>query len=158
VEQKSRSVVRRLVGYDRYRSKAVLEQLNHLYRLVRLYVNFFQPTMKLKHKTRHGAKIHKVYDTARTPYQRLLESGILGSHQEQTLARLYYSLDSVQLLTRINPNSGATMGPCGIHRSHQSKGGFGNPNCEAINPSSVTLSIDATRLPGIPQATDSNRP
>lgn len=102
VEQKNWSVVRRLVGYDRYSSKAALEQLNHLYGLVRLYVNFFQPVMKLKHKTRHGARVHKVYDTARTPYQRLLVSGILGSHQEQTLARLYHSLDPVQLRSQIN--------------------------------------------------------
>jgi len=33
--------------------------------------------MKLVSKTRHGAKVHKVYDTAQTPYQRLLEAGVL---------------------------------------------------------------------------------
>jgi hypothetical protein len=97
VEQKNWSVVRRLVGYDRYSSKAALEKLNHLYSLVRLYGNFFQPVMKLKHKTRHGAKVHKVYDTARTPYQRLLGSGILSPEQRDALARLYHSLDPVRL-------------------------------------------------------------
>jgi len=102
VEQKNWSVVRKLVGYDRYSSKAALEHLNYLYGLVRLYGNFFQPVMKLKHKTRHGAKVRKVYDTAKTPYQRLLLSGILKSHQEQSLARLYQSLDPVQLQSQIN--------------------------------------------------------
>ena len=65
VEQKNWSVVRRLVGYDRYSSRAALEALNRVYDLTRLYVNFFQPVMKLVSKTRHGAKVHKVYDTAR---------------------------------------------------------------------------------------------
>jgi hypothetical protein len=102
VEQKNWSVVRRLVGYDRYSSRAALEQLNQLYDLVRLYVNFFQPTMKLKHKTRHGARVHKVYDTARTPYQRLLASGILAPRQKQSLARLFHSLDPIRLHSQIN--------------------------------------------------------
>ena len=60
MEQKNWSVVRRLIGYDRYNSRAALEALNHVYDLVRLYVNFFQPVMKLVDKTRHGAKVHKV--------------------------------------------------------------------------------------------------
>jgi len=70
VEQKNWTVVRRLIGYDRYSSHAALETLNRLYNLLRLYVNFFQPVMKLVSKTRHGARVHKSYDTARTPYQR----------------------------------------------------------------------------------------
>ena len=47
VEQKNWSVVRRLVGYDRYSSRPALETLNRVYDLLRLYVNFFQPVMKL---------------------------------------------------------------------------------------------------------------
>ena len=90
------------MGYERYSSKAALEKLNHLYSLVRLYGNFFQPVMKLKHNTRHGAKVHKVYDTARTPYQRLLESGILSPEQRHALARLYHSLDPVRLHARMD--------------------------------------------------------
>ena len=61
MEQKNWSVVRRLIGYDRYNSRAALEALNGVYNLLRLYVNFFQPVMKLVTKTRHGAKVHKVY-------------------------------------------------------------------------------------------------
>jgi hypothetical protein len=102
VEQKNWSVVRRLVGYDRYASKLALEQFNTLYELVRLYTNFFQPTMQLQHKSRHGAKVHKVYDTARTPYQRLLASGILAPEREKALEQLYHSLNPIRLLARIN--------------------------------------------------------
>jgi len=102
VEQKNWSVVRRLVGYDRYNSHAALEYLNLVYATLRHYVNFFQPTMKLVSKTRHGAKVHKVYDTARTPYQRLLESGTLTPAKRAELAATYRGLNPVQLLNQLN--------------------------------------------------------
>jgi hypothetical protein len=67
VEQKNGNIVRCLIGYDRYASKAAYECLGRIYNLVRLYINFFQPTMKLVTKTRHGAKVHKVYEKAQIP-------------------------------------------------------------------------------------------
>lgn len=102
VEQKNWSVVRRLVGYDRYTSKEALEQLNRVYRLAGSYVNFFQPVMQLQHKSRHGARVHKVYDTAKTPYQRLLESEVLTPEQQKTMAAQYLNLNPVVLLAQIN--------------------------------------------------------
>ena len=63
------------MGYDRYSSKKAFETLERIYPLLHLYMNFFQPVMKLHNKTRRGAKVHKVYDRARTPYRRLLEAG-----------------------------------------------------------------------------------
>ena len=102
VEQKNWSVVRRLVGYDRYSSRNALECLNLVYATQRHYVNFFQPTMKLVSKTRHGAKVHKVYDTAKTPYQRLLESGVLTPAKRAGLAATYQGLNPVLLLTQLN--------------------------------------------------------
>jgi hypothetical protein len=89
VEQKNWTVVRRLVGYDRYSCTAAMEQLGRVYQHLRLYTNFFQPTMKLKHKTRQGAKVHKVYDDARTPYRRLQESSVLTPEHRQSLDTLY---------------------------------------------------------------------
>jgi hypothetical protein len=104
VEQKNGNVVRRLVGYERYASKASFECLGRVYGLVRLYVNFFQPTMKLVSKTRHGAKVHKVYDTAQTPYQRLVQSGVLTEAKKTELAVTYHGLNPVNLLKQINDN------------------------------------------------------
>jgi uncharacterized membrane protein len=97
-------VVRRFIGYDRYSSKAAYECLERLYYLVRLYVNFFQPTMKLISKTRHGAKVHKIYEIAQTPYQRLLKLEVLSKSKQAELAATYHGLNPVRLLKQINGN------------------------------------------------------
>ena len=102
VEQKNWPVVRRLIGYQRYSSKEALEQLNRVYQLVRSYVNFFQPVMQLQHKTRHGARVHKVYDTARTPYRRLLEAGVLTPEEQDVMAMQYQRINPVRLLEQID--------------------------------------------------------
>ncbi len=67
VEQKNWSVVRKLLGYDRYESEAALEQLNRIYALRRIWTNHWQPVLKLIGKQREGAKVTKRYDTAQTP-------------------------------------------------------------------------------------------
>jgi hypothetical protein len=133
VEQKNGNVVRRLVGYDRYTSRAAYQCLGRVYDCVRLYTNFFQPTMKLMSKTRHGAKVHKVYDTARTPYQRLLEAGVLMETKQQELAATYRGLNPVQLLKQINSNLEQLwhMAVC--------PASLGNRNYNATRRSSVTV-------------------
>jgi hypothetical protein len=104
VEQKNGNVVRRLIGYDRYSSKAAYECLGRIYNLVRLYINFFQPTMKLIRKTRHGAKVHKEYETAQTPYRRLLKLEVLSQAKHSELAAIYQGLNPVRLRQQINDN------------------------------------------------------
>lgn len=104
VEQKNGNVVRRLVGYERYSSHAAYQSLARLYYTIRLYLNFFQPTMKLISKTRQGAKVHKVYETAQTPYRRLLKLGALRPARQSELAMVYCGLNPVLLLRQINTN------------------------------------------------------
>ena len=77
VEQKNYTVVRRFLGYARYDTDKQLIIIKEILKLVEVYVNFFQPVMKLKSKQRIGTHVKKTYDTAKTPYQRLLESGVL---------------------------------------------------------------------------------
>ncbi len=101
VEQKNGSVVRRLVGYDRYQSKAAQQALEDLYQLVRLHVNFFQPTCKLLGSQRQGAKVRKQFDRAQTPYQRLLAAGALSPLQQEALASYYPYLNPAQLVRQI---------------------------------------------------------
>lgn len=104
VEQKNWNVIRRVVGYGRYSSHAALEMLNQVYTDLRLYMNFFQPVMKIVSKARHGARVHKIYDTAQTPYQRLLKHDILSEGKRTELMDQYYSLNPATLLDRIKRN------------------------------------------------------
>ena len=101
VEQKNWHVVRRTVGYVRYDTEEELALLNELYSLLRLMTNFFSPQMKLRQKTRDGARVTKRYDQAKTPYQRLLEAGALTQKAEERLGALYLSLNPAQLQRKI---------------------------------------------------------
>jgi hypothetical protein len=102
VEQKNGNVIRRLIGYDRYTSKTAYECMEMIYTIARFYINFFQPTMKLYHKTRHGAKVYKVYEKAKTPYQRLLEWDVLTDAKRVELGSIYTDLNPVLLLKQLN--------------------------------------------------------
>lgn len=101
VEQKNYSVVRRAVGYQRFDTEAQLCLLNELYELLELYTNFFQPSMKLKSKERHGARVKKKYHPARTPYQRLLDSSFIKEESKKQLRARYRLLNPAQLKRRI---------------------------------------------------------
>ena len=102
VEQKNWLAVRRLVGYDRYRSHAAYRLLQRLYGLLRWRLNFLRPVRKLMHKRRVGAKVIKRYDRAQTPYQRLLASGVLPAAQRDALAREFRALNPVTLARQID--------------------------------------------------------
>lgn len=97
VEQKNWSVVRQAVGYHRYDTAAELDLLNRIYALLRLQINFFSPQQKLVSKTRTGAKVIKKYDTARTPYQRVLASPHVTKKIKTELTRQYRDLNPAQL-------------------------------------------------------------
>jgi hypothetical protein len=96
IEQKNWSIVRQLVGYDRYEKEAA-GPLNALYLVLHLYTNFFQPVLKLKEKIRVDGKVKKVYDEAQTPYQRTLASPRVSQENKDRLTQLYSTLDPVAL-------------------------------------------------------------
>jgi len=100
VEQKN-SGIRRLVGYGRFESREALDLLNHLYEMEHLWANFFQPVSTLQSKIRHGAKVHKVYDMAQTPYQRVLASGIIDEAQRKRLEAYYRNTNPIWLKAEI---------------------------------------------------------
>jgi len=101
VEEKNGSVVRRLIGYERYEGIGSWELLTTLYRIARLYVNFFQPTMKLLEKSREGAYTYRKYERAATPYARVLRSSSVSEEDKERLRRDYEKLDPVLLLSEI---------------------------------------------------------
>lgn len=97
VEQKNYSVVRRMVGYCRHDTPAALQLLNELYALLRLYTNYFQPSMKLIEKTRTGSKVNKIYDVAKTPYHRVMTSPWIPKQTKRELRRIYTTLNPAEL-------------------------------------------------------------
>ena len=66
---------------------------------MRLYVNYFQPSLKLRAKKRNGGRVTKYYDKAKTPYKRLMESD-LNLAIKKRLADEYKSLDPLSLLAK----------------------------------------------------------
>lgn len=102
VEQKNWSVVRHTVGYDRWETEQELALLESIYDDLRLYINFFQPSFKLIAKERIGNKTIKRYDTAKTPYQRLLERKDISIESKARLMNLYLQLNPAELRRSID--------------------------------------------------------
>lgn len=101
VEQKNGVVVRQFIGYERFEGVEPCRILTQLYGRLRLYINFFQPSMKLLTKTRVGSRIRKSYDQAQTPYQRLQAAAGVPAAVKDKLKAQFMSLDPVQLLLDI---------------------------------------------------------
>ena len=102
VEQKNGAVIRRLTGHGRYASPAAFAQMRELYSLARLHVNFFQPVRRLSGKSRDGSKVIRYHDEARTPYQRMLESGRITGANRAVLESMYNSLNPLQFSRQID--------------------------------------------------------
>jgi len=104
IEQKNWTAIRQLVGYSRFETKEQLNILNDLYSNEwRLYLNFFQPTMKLREKikdTQTGRTSKKYYE-AKTPYQRLIDHPDVSVEQKDMLRSAYDSLNPVKLKQQI---------------------------------------------------------
>ena len=91
----------RLVGCGRLSGATGTTALAQLYASSRRYINFFQPSFKLKSKTRDGARVHKVYFTPATPCDRLLAHSSVGPAIKEKLTAQFMSLDPVRLLPKI---------------------------------------------------------
>ena len=102
VEQKNWSVVRHTIGYDRLETADELELLKSIYEDLRLYVNFFQPVLKLVGKEQVNGKTIKRYDQPATPFRRVLASGLISPERKANLINLYVHLNPVTLRNSID--------------------------------------------------------
>ncbi len=103
VEQKNFTHVRQIFGWDRYESQQAQTAMNDLYiHELRLFQNFFQPSMKLTKKIRVGSKLVRKYDTAQTPFQRVSKSGKYNRAKMKQLKDLFNSLDPFELSETID--------------------------------------------------------
>jgi hypothetical protein len=94
VEQKNWTHVRQWFGYERYDNPEVVEKLNDLTRgPYTQLLNYFHATLKLKDKVRlSDGKIQRVYEKAKTPLSRVLES---TEASEKTKAELVKNKNGV---------------------------------------------------------------
>jgi lipoate-protein ligase A len=121
VEQKNWSVVRRETGYGRYDSEAERALLAAIYADLRLYVNFFLPSVKLIVRERIGAKVHKRYDTPTTPYARLLGLAALDKANAARLQGQYLALNPAELRRRLTDNEKKLLRFCSLKEETRRK-------------------------------------
>uniref|UniRef100_A0A7C4PP19 Transposase n=1 Tax=Anaerolinea thermolimosa TaxID=229919 RepID=A0A7C4PP19_9CHLR len=107
VEQKNGAVIRRLTGHGRYTGVVACQALAHLYQAARFYVNFFQPSFKLHHKTRDGSKVKRTYQPPATPCDRLLKHPAVPGTVKDQLRLQRQQLDPVKLLHGIRQGQSA---------------------------------------------------
>jgi len=77
------------------------QALVRLYAAARLHTNLFQPSFKLKQKTRIGARVIKRYHAPAIPAARVLAHPAISEESKAALRRLHAQSDPVQLITEI---------------------------------------------------------
>ena len=98
IEQKNFTHVRELFGYERFEDPRLVPLMNDIYKNHWSPLqNFFLPTFKLQEKVRVGARIKKKYGTPKTPYQRVIESGVLNHEEDEALRRRKAELNPFEL-------------------------------------------------------------
>ncbi len=98
VEQKNWTHVRKLLGWDRYDTHEAVAAINELYgHELRLWLNLFLPSVKLVKKVRVGSKVRRVYDAARTPFERVRECAQTDAQKVAQLEQLRKCLDPFQM-------------------------------------------------------------
>jgi hypothetical protein len=107
IEQKNGAVVRRFVGYERHSGMVAGQCLARLFQGVRLFVNYFQPSMKLRSKIRVGARVKKTYHKPATPCERLLAHASVAEAVKEALRSEQGRLDPLNLLHRIRDSQAA---------------------------------------------------
>jgi hypothetical protein len=78
--------------------------LRNIYADLRLYINFFQPVLKLVGKEQVDGKTIKRYDVVTSPFRRVLASDQISLQTKAKLTNLYLHLNPVMLRNQIDQN------------------------------------------------------
>jgi hypothetical protein len=111
VEQKNDSLVRRYFGTARLDTRAQCERLNTLYEQMGTYYNLFQPVLHLVKKEVIDGRVRRQWDTAQTPYVRLLAAGGMTTEVAERLATQYRTTNPRQLRRTIHTAIAALWEP-----------------------------------------------
>ncbi len=102
VEQKNGHVVRRFLGYARYDCKDTVAAMNELYDVLDLYLNHFVPSRKCVEKVWIDSKYKRKYDTAQTPYQRVLQHESIDQAVKDKLMAKHETLNPLLLKQKVD--------------------------------------------------------
>ena len=112
VEQKNATLVRQYFGTLRLDTPEQVAAMNTLYEQMWLYYNLFQPVLHLAEKQVGPDGVQRKWDTAQTPYQRLLASGKLDAEQQARLHALYEQTNPLRLRQAICEGLAALWDTC----------------------------------------------
>jgi len=101
VEQKNWAVVRTVVGYHRYDTRAELLLLNKIWVLQSKMTNYFLPQQKLVSKVRNGAKVTKKYDLPTTPQQRADRYSVVTDQDKTIMIDTFAELNPAAIQRQI---------------------------------------------------------
>jgi len=85
VEQKNATLVRAYVGTVRLDTEAQIAALNALYDHMWGYSNLFQPVLHLREKVMRGTQVTRRWDTAQSPFARLVATAVLCPARQAAL-------------------------------------------------------------------------
>jgi hypothetical protein len=119
VEQKNYSIVRQIIGYDRYEGEEAYEAFATIYRPLRRYTNYFQPSVRLASKRREGARVTKRYDVAQTPYQRMLATQEVADAVKARLRGEYLRLNPAAIRREIETAQEALWRRARVRITHE---------------------------------------
>jgi hypothetical protein len=102
IEQKNYTNIRDFLGYTRLEDETKVSLMNELYDLLEDYINFFLPSQKCIGKERTGSKYKRVYDEAKTAYQRVLDDPGISHNTKQYLQEKYATLNPVVIKSDID--------------------------------------------------------
>ena len=110
IEQKNWTHVRKIFGWKRVTEPKAIEMMNELYRSeLRLMLNYFQPSVKLIERRRVGSRVQRIYDKPKTPFERLIELGVLSPEQLAAMRAERDGLDPIALAAAIEAKVAATL-------------------------------------------------
>jgi hypothetical protein len=89
IEERNGHIVRKFVGYQRLDAPETVTVLNQLYEVLSVYLNHFVAVRKCLKKERIGSLYKRIYDKAKTPYQRLLEQPTVSKSDKDKLIEIH---------------------------------------------------------------------
>ena len=97
VEERNGHIIRKKVGYIRIDCWEAVDVLNEYYEILCLFQNHFVAVRRTKDKVRVGSRYQRTFESAETPYQRIIESKKIFDDQKKKLEKIHQSLNMFEL-------------------------------------------------------------